>query len=178
MRFSKLVGNAVVLGGVIWMAGFASLETRATQLLSEKEQTGVAAADFQALETQAAVAPSTTTVSALAVAYLDRGQPGLASAVIERAPLAVRERPEVQSLHARALFHRGHAREALAVNQEAQAACADAACPAWLVARTARQDAFFSQVVAAGIDDPATDPVATRAAYEHSTHQVRLVAMR
>jgi hypothetical protein len=47
-----------------------------------------------------------------------------------------------------------------------------------LVAKTARQVAFFEQVVAAGIDDPQEDPSATVAAYERSAHAVRLVAMR
>ena len=33
-------------------------------------------------------------------------------------------------------------------------------------------------LVAAGVDDPQADPRATRAAYERSTREVRLVAMR
>src|SRR5262249_37234606 len=112
-------------------------------------------------------------------AYLDRQQPGLATAVIEKAPTEVRERPEVAHLYARALFHRGRAREALAVARDASDTCSDASsCPSWLVAKTARQVAFFEQVVAAGIDDPQEDPSATVAAYERSTHAVRLVAMR
>ena len=62
---------------------------------------------------------------------------------------------------------------------EASDACADAArCPAWVVASTAREVAFLEEVVAAGIDDPLDNPAATRAAYERSAHEVRLVAMR
>ena len=45
-------------------------------------------------------------------------------------------------------------------------------------AKTTRQVAFLEQVVAAGIDDPQADPLATHAAYERSAHEVRLVAMR
>jgi hypothetical protein len=90
----------------------------------------------------------------------------------------VRERPEVAQLYARALFHRGHAREALAIARDASTACDSGSCPAWLVAKTTRQVAFFEQVVAAGIDDPQHDPAATLAAYERSAHEVRLVAMR
>src|SRR4029078_9745062 len=89
--------------------------------------------------------PSRAATAALASAYLDRDQPGLATAVIEKAPRAVRERPEVAQLYARALFHRGHAREALAVARDASNACESASCPAWLVAKTARQVAFFEQ---------------------------------
>jgi hypothetical protein len=82
-------------------------------------------------------------------------------------------------MQARALFQRGHAREALAVARGASETCNDAeACPAWLMAKTARQVAFLEQVVAAGIDDPQQNPAATRAAYERSAHAVRLVAMR
>jgi hypothetical protein len=47
-----------------------------------------------------------------------------------------------------------------------------------VVATTTRQVAFLEQVVAAGIEDPQANPSATRAAYERSTHEVRLVAMR
>jgi hypothetical protein len=132
------------------------------------------------LEAGAAVAPgNTVAVAALAGAYLDRDQHGLATAVIEKAPRQVRERPEVAHLYARALFHRGRAREALAVARDAGEACGDSpSCPAWLVAKTARQVAFFEQVVAAGIDDPQDDPNGTTAAYRRSTHEVRLVAMR
>jgi hypothetical protein len=173
-----LVANGLVLGGMAWMMTFAGMEVRASQVLPRKDVAGVASLDQ--LESRAAQAPtSSSSVAALAAAYLERDQPGLATAVIEKSPRQVRERPEVAHLYARALFHRGRAREALAVARDAGEACADSAvCPTWLLARTARQVAFFEQVVAAGIDDPQDDPTATRAAYERSTHEVRLVAMR
>jgi predicted Zn-dependent protease len=169
------LANGLVLGGMAWMATIGGLEVNASRVLPS----AVAAATSD-LETSAAMAPaSTANVAALANAYLDHDQPGLASAVIEKAPREVRERPEVAHLYARALFHRGHAREALAVARDASETCGDgAACPAWLVAKTARQVAFFEQVVAAGIDDPENNPSGIRAAYERSTHEVRLVAMR
>jgi hypothetical protein len=172
MRGRFLVANGLVLAGIAWMSSFAGMEVRAAQVLPR-------GAELAPLESEAALSPSARSVSALAGAYLDREQPGLASAVIERAPREMRERPEVAQLYARALFHRGRAREALAVARDASDACPDtAACPAWLVARTTRQVAFLEQVVAAGIDDPRDNPSGTRAAYERSTHEVRLVAMR
>ncbi len=61
--------------------------------------------------------------------------------------------------------------------EQASDACA-ISCPAWLIAATSRQVAFLDEVVAAGIEDPLTDPRATRAAYDRSVHEVRLVAMR
>jgi predicted Zn-dependent protease len=173
MHVRFLVANGLVLGVMGWMASFGGLDVRATGVLKNGSP------ELAQLEADAALAPtSTAKTAALAGAYLDRDQPGLATAVIEKAPRQVREKPEVAQLYARALFHRGRAREALAVARDASEACADSACPAWLVAKTARQVAFFEQVVAAGIDDPQDDPAATRAAYERSTHEVRLVAMR
>lgn len=170
------LGNGLVLGGMAWMTTFAGMEVRAAEVLP-RHGTG---SQLDQLETRAALTPaSSSSVAALAGAYLDREQPGLATAVIEKAPRQVRERPEVAHLYARALFHRGRAREALAIARDASEACGDSpSCPSWLVAKTSRQVAFFEQVVAAGIDDPQEDPTATRAAYERSSHEVRLVAMR
>ncbi|APR84005.1 Hypothetical protein A7982_09354 [Minicystis rosea] len=179
MRVRFLVANGLVLGGIAWMAAFGGMEVRATQVLPQGKSTVAAVAELDALEAQVASTPDAASVAALAGAYLDRDQPGLATAVIEKVPRAVRERPEVAAQQARALFHRGHAREALAVARDANDACSESdRCPAWVVAKTARQVAFLEQIVAAGIDDPQRDPAATRAAYERSTHAVRIVAMR
>jgi hypothetical protein len=179
MRIRFLVANGLVLGGIAWMAAFGGMEVRATQVLPQGASTVAAVAELDRLESQAALHQDAASVAALAGAYLDRDQPGLATAVIEKAPRAVQAKPEVAALHARALFHRGHAREALAIAREASDACAEeGACPAWVTAKTARQVAFLEQMVAAGIDDPLQNPAATRAAYERSAHAVQLVAMR
>jgi hypothetical protein len=178
MSLRFLIVNGLVLGSIAWMTTFAGMEVRAAEVLPRQSASG--GVELAQLETQAARAPaSASSVAALARAYLDRNQPGLATAVIEKAPRGVRERPEVAHLYARALFHRGRAREALAVARDAGEICGDApSCPAWLVAKMARQVAFFEQVVAADIDDPQDNPTATLAAYERSTREVRLVAMR
>jgi hypothetical protein len=177
MSVRFLVANGLVLGGIAWMASFAGMEVRATEVLPHRSAGGAALAQ---LEARAALSPaSSAPVAALAAAYLDRDQPGLATAVIEKAPCKVRDEPQVAHLYARALFHRGRSREALAVARDASETCEDSpSCPAWLVAKTTRNLAFLEQVVAAGIDDPLDDPGATRAAYERSSHEVRLVAMR
>jgi hypothetical protein len=182
MSVRFLLANGLVLGAMAWMVSFAGMEVRASQLLPPLPALPphAEANPIAQLEAKAALTPaSAPSIAALAGAYLDREQPGLATAVIEKAPRQVRERPEVAHLYARALFHRGRAREALAVARDASDACGDApSCPNWLVAKTAGQVAFFEQVVAAGIDDPENDPSGTRAAYERSYHAVRLVAMR
>jgi hypothetical protein len=179
MRFGFVVANACVLAGISWMVAFGP-NLRAAELLPDHPGLG----DVPALESRAALTPTASNVTALAAAYLDRDQPGLASAVIDKAPREVRERPEVAHVEARALYRRGRVREALAAAETAEAACAreapgaDGACPAWLAAKTARQIAFLRQVVAAGIEDPLADPTGTRNAYERSTREVRIVAMR
>jgi|JI10StandDraft_1071094.scaffolds.fasta_scaffold41269_5 hypothetical protein len=179
MRLALLISNGLILGAIGWIAAFGAAEQRAAELLPQKAVAGVTPADFQGLEASAAQAPTPRSVIALANAYLDRDQPGLASAVLEKAPREVQSRPEVAEVLARALFHRGRAREALAVARGASEACVDSpTCAPWLVGKTSRQVAFFEQVVAAGIDDPQADPEGIRVAYERSSHEVRLVAMR
>lgn len=173
-----LVANGLVLGGIVWMAGLAGMEVRTRRVLPNQGATVASVAELDQLEARVAQSPDASSVAELAGAYLDRGQPGLATAVIEKAPAGVRAVPAVGQLQARALFHRGRAREALAAAREVSEACAVSSCPAWLEARTARQVAFLEQVVAAGIDDPLENPAATQAAFERSSHAVRMVAMR
>lgn len=178
MRLGLLISNGVVLCAIGWMATFGGTEQRATELFPQQALSG-AQATIQELESRAAVAPTAGSVAALASAYLDRNQPGLATAVLEKAPREVRDRPEIAHLYARALFHRGRAREALAIARDASETCADtAACAPWILAKTTRQVAFLEQVVAAGIDDPEGNADALKAAYDRSTHAVRLVALR
>jgi hypothetical protein len=85
----------------------------------------------------------------------------------------------IADIHARALFHRGQPREALAVVEGALATCEteELSCRAWQASKARGQVAFLQEVVAAGIEDPMADPSALRAAYERSTKKVGLVAM-
>jgi len=185
MRFALVIANGCVLAGIAWMAAFGP-NLRAAELLPRPGRTNVAAlAALDALEARAAHTPTASNVSALASAYLEREQPGLASAVIEKAPREVRAEPDVAHQEARALLRRGRVRDALAVAEKAQAACtaqasdADAqACPGWLAARTARQTVFLREVVAAGIEDLSADPTGARQAYERSARELRIVAVR
>ncbi len=178
MRLGLLISNGLILGAIGWMAAFSGAAPKAARIMAHAARPDATRAALQQLEHQAAVTPGADAIVALASAYLDRDQWGLATAVLEKAPPAVRTRPEVAQLYARALFHRGLAREALAVAREASATCADAAgCAPWLIAKTAQQVAFLEQVGAAGIDDPQAAPDATEAAYERSTHEVRIIAM-
>jgi hypothetical protein len=179
MRSGLLLTNGIVLAGIAWLAALGS-GTQSKRLLPvETAQQAAAPVDMSALETRASLSPSVESTSALASAYVDRGQPGLACAAIERAPREIQVDPRVADVHARALFHGGRAREALAAVEDAMTACEsdESACRAWQVAKVRRQAAFLNEVVAAGIEDPMSDPAAVRAAYERS-NQKTLVAMR
>ncbi|WP_050435656.1 hypothetical protein [Chondromyces crocatus] len=180
MRFGFVIANACVLAGITWMTAFGP-GLRAAEVLPSRGGVG----DIPALEARTAHTPSAQNITALAAAYLERDQPGLASAVIQKAPRDARVRPEVSHQEARALLRRGQLREALAVAEKLHTRCAlgdadadGAACPAWLAAKTYRQVAFLREALAAGIEDPRHDPVGIEAAYERSAGQVPLVAMR
>lgn len=181
MRSALFVCNAFVLTAIAWL-GFVGPETPSKSLLPVSSKAAKAAnpVDLSALEERAALAPSVDTVSKLASVYVDHGQPGLACAVIERAQRSIQSDLAVADIHARALFHRGQPRQALAVVENALTACENgpAGCKAWQTTKARGQAAFLHEVVAAGIEDPMADPSALRTAYERSTHKVGMVAMR
>lgn len=184
MRKGRLLLNGLVIAAAAWMFVHGT-KTSTHGLLPGHARAPIATdAGLAALESDAAHAPSVTSVTKLVSAYLERDQPGLASAVIEKAPPALRATPEISHLHARALLHRGRVREALAVARDVQSSCdrsisaGDHDCPAWLVARSARQLAFLEEMLAAGIEDPGQNPEGARAAFDRSSRQIRFVAMR
>jgi hypothetical protein len=179
MRLRLFTVNILILAGTAWVSAFGS-EIYPKNLLPPVASATTAPTELTELESRAALEPSVASITALAAAYLDRDQPGLASAVIERSPSEIRDNVRVAELHARALFHRGRTSEALARIQGALAACDadESRCRPWQIARASRQIAFLQEVVAAGIEDPTTNPAAVRAAYARSTREVGLVAMR
>jgi hypothetical protein len=180
MRSALLVSNAFVLTAIAWIS-LVGPSTPSKSLLPAASKTlAISGVDLAALEERAALSPSVESVSNLSSAYVDHGQPGLACAVIERSDRAIRSDLAVADIHARALFHRGRPREALAVVQDALAACESekTSCRSWQTSKARGQVAFLHEVVTAGIEDPMADPSALRAAYERSTKKVGLVAMR
>jgi len=136
--------------------------------------------DAQRLEAETATDPTPTNVASLAMTYVDRKQPGLAIALLDRhAEMAV---PEIRLARARALYADGKAHEALGVLDELASQCDDSQasdpCPTWVVMKSLHERAFFSEMVRAGIEDPARDPEGTQAAFERSNREVGLVAVR
>lgn len=180
MRSALLVCNGLVLTAIAWLS-FVSPTTPSKSLLPVASKVSkTIPVNLAALEERAAFAPNVESVAELASAYVDHGQPGLACSVIERSDSSIRGNLAVADIHARALFHRGQPRQALAVVEGALATCEDNAtsCRAWQASKARGQVAFLHEVVAAGIEDPMADPSALRAAYERSTKMVGLVAMR
>lgn len=170
------VANAVALGAMAWVV-MGGTETQAIQLVPDHQQEALG--DLDTLEAEVAEKAELDNTRRLAAAYLDRNQPGLAIAAIERAPLADQDAPSLSILRSRALFSMAQPREALAVLDEGRARCqAEGQCPMWLTAQLAHHRAFVAEVVAAEIEDPIRQPEATMQAYRRSTREVRLVAMR
>lgn len=180
MRSALLVANAFVLTAIAWLALVGPSTPSKSLLPATSKAQSASGVDLAALEARAALSPTVESVTGLASAYVDHGQPGLACAVIERSDRAIRTDLAVADVHARALFHRGRPRQALAVVQDALTACEndEAVCRPWQQSKARGQIAFLHEVVVAGIEDPMADPSALRAAYERSTKMVGLVAMR
>ncbi len=165
---------AVLLAiGAIWFAG----STQREKPVVGDAQTG----DRMALlEEQAAEAPADTAkLKELAQAYLDARQPGMALAVIERAPVAVRSDPSVDHLYARALLDQGRSADALAAERRVLARCEDPAtevptCSTFLIASATRRAEILEQLVQLGVEDANAHPEASSIAYANATRQVSI----
>jgi predicted Zn-dependent protease len=129
------------------------------------------------LEAAVAASPSDDAkVRALAQAYLDARAPGLAVALIERAPRAVREATQVRHVYARALIDEGQAQEALAVEEDVLRTCtmADGICDAWLIASARRRADILTELVGLGVEDARAEPEASAVAYQNATREARI----
>jgi hypothetical protein len=160
-------GVLVAVGG-LWLAS----GTQREKPVLGAEHTGPIAS----LEAEVAVSPQDAAkVSKLAQAYLDARSPGLALAVIERSPEAVRKQPSVDHIYARALIDQGRAVDALAVEKRVLERCAADGCNAWLVASATRRADILQQLVTLGIEDAQAHPEASAVAYHNATRQATLV---
>lgn len=170
------LANGLVLVGVASM-GMMAGQTGVQPLVST-----ALAAEVGPLEAEVARGGSPDAVRQLATAYLDRNEPGLATAVLEGVPVETRRDPGVAYAEVRALYARGRASEALAVLRSVERACQDGArgdggCPLWLAAKVSRQATFLEALRDAGVEDPAAQPELARAALERSRRQGRVVAI-
>ncbi len=165
------VWNVAVLAGVagLWVAS-------GTQ--RERPVLGEATSALAPLEGRVAMQPADAHATRdLAQAYLDAASPGLALAMVERAPLAVRREPAIEHTYARALLDQGRAIDALAAERRVLDACAgDPAtpCDAWLLASATRRADILAELVQLGIEDAQAHPEASAVAYHNATREARL----
>lgn len=119
---------------------------------------------------------------ALAQAYLDARQPGLAIVLVESAAPPVREDVRVQHVYARALVDEGRNDEALAVEKGVLAACRPLAlgekaapgCDGTLLASAMRRTDILSELVAQGVEDAQAQPEASLVAYQNATREAHV----
>jgi hypothetical protein len=148
--------------------------------------TGAVAERVRAFEANAAARPDDLEATrALAQAYLDAQQPGLALGLLEAAPAALRGDPRTQHLYARALLDQGRNDDALVAEGRVVASCmpvADRApvlasgpgCDAVLLASAVRRAAILKELVALGVQDTRAQPEESSVAYQNATREARV----
>src|SRR5688500_11762329 len=100
MSWRIVAANGAVLLGIAWTLP-SWVRTEPTPVLPHAASESHTLSDIHPLEAAAARRPGgPKAVVDLASAYMMREQPGLAAAVVERAPDVVREDPEVGELYA------------------------------------------------------------------------------
>lgn len=132
---------------------------------------------IRVLEARVVATPADETARRdLAQAYLDARAPGLAVHVIESAPEAMRHRPRVEHVYARALAEEGRSGDALRAQRRVLAACAqaDGACDTWFLAAATRRADILEELVHFGIEDAQAHPEMSAVAYHNATRQARL----
>lgn len=165
------VGVLIALGA-LW----ASSGTQREKSVVDSSRTDA----LRLLETEAAKNPQDgLKARELAQAYIEAKSPGLAVALLERTPQAVRIDPETEHLYARALVDHGRAADALAAEGRVLKACETQAtvgkpCASFLVASAMRRKAVLTELVQLGIDDANANPEKSSFASQNATRQIRL----
>jgi hypothetical protein len=138
------------------------------------------------LEAEAAAHPrDPLAYRALAQAYLDARQPGLAIVLAASADPSVRDDVRVEHVVARALVDAGRNDEALSLEKRVLAACSPLAdgrpgaegCDPVLFASALRRSEILGELVALGVEDAQAHPEASLVAYQNATREAR-VAMQ
>ncbi len=160
--------NGVVLTGVLTLL-LVDAGAAPAPVLSEPD------ARLSTIESEAVDEASAKNVGALATAYLDRQQPGLAQAVLDRHPEL--DGAEMALARSRVALARGDVDQARTQSALVIATCeapgADP-CSASLVGRALQQTSYLDSLENAGVIDPANHPVAARAALAESRREVML----
>jgi hypothetical protein len=136
-------------------------------------------------EARAAVHPGDPDAErALAQAYLDVEQPGLAVALLRDVAALDDDRASVRTRHlySRALIEDGKGPEALSVEEGVVGACAPlvegegvpSGCDAPLLASALRRVEILRELAALGVSDVRAHPEASLIAYQNATREVRV----
>ncbi|RYE92582.1 MAG: hypothetical protein EOO75_06340, partial [Myxococcales bacterium] len=132
--------NAVVLSGVALLAVASAGQRGPSRLVPARE-----AGPLASLEERAARDPDdSAAVVALAQAFVDRGSPGLALAVLDRSPTLLERSPAAADVASAALVGAGDNRRALALTRQALTRCDEGSCPGTLVARAAQREELLA----------------------------------
>lgn len=133
------------------------------------------------LEAAVALSPGNpNVVQPLVQAYLDQSQPGMAVAVLERAPRAAYATPELGELASAAYLSVGRSEDALAVTRNLINTCSNesAHCNATFMVRNIRRERLLTAIVDMGIKDPMQNPEAVTMAYQQTVRQVRVAMLQ
>jgi hypothetical protein len=153
---------------------------------TQHEKPVLAATAFEAvraLEATAAARPGDSEATrALAQAYLDARQPGLAVALLQAAVATTRADLRLRHAYARALVDQGRNDDALAVEWEVVAACGplmDGAptppgCDPVLLASAMRRVEILRELVRLGVSDTLAHPEMSLVAYQNATREARV----
>jgi hypothetical protein len=143
-----------------------------------------ASESLRALEAEVAAHPADVDPTrALAQAYLDARQPGLAVVLVEGARPAVHDDVRVQHVYARALVDEGRNEEALSVEKRVVASCRPLAeggaalpgCDPVLLASAMRRTDILRELVSLGVEDAQAHPEMSLVAYQNATREARVM---
>jgi hypothetical protein len=138
----------------------------------------------RALEASVAAHPNdAAAMRALAQAYLDAHQPGLAVVLVDGASASALADVRLQHVYARALVDQGRNDEALAVEGRVVAACrplaegraTPAGCDPVLLASAMRRADILGELVSLGVQDAQAHPEETMVAYQNATREARVM---
>jgi hypothetical protein len=137
----------------------------------------------RALEASVASHPNDSEdTRALAQAYLDAHQPGLAIVLVEAAPATVRYAVRVEHVYARALIDEGRNDEALDAEGRVVGACralaegnvAPTGCDTVVLASAMRRADILRELLSLGVKDARAQPEASLIAYQNATREARV----
>lgn len=173
----RAYGVAVLAAaGALWLMGGTQREKPVLAATTSEA--------VRALEAEVARHPDEADATrALAQAYLDAHQPGLAVVLVHGAPVRLERDPRVEHVLARALVDEGRNDEALAVERQVVAACGPLAdgrpapegCDPVLLASAMRRADILRELVSLGVEDAQAHPEMSLVAYQNATREARVM---